>query len=174
MKRAILATCMGAAFAVGLSAQTTPPQTTPPQTPPQTTSPTQPPAGQSMSRDAAKSVTVTGCLKAGETPEAFMLSDLKWDSKGSTGAVGTSGTGAPATAPIAASSIKLTGSPSGTKLSEHVGHTVEVTGMLSDSKGSAAGSTTTEPAAPAKSSAAMGPALDVRSVKMVSSTCTAK
>jgi hypothetical protein len=85
---------MAAAFAVGLAAQTTPPQSTPPSQPP--TSQSQP----SMAdRDAAKTVTVTGCLKAGESPDSFMLSDIKWSSKDSksAGAVGTSGTaGAPA------------------------------------------------------------------------------
>ena len=71
---------------------------------------------------AAKPATVTGCLKAGDTPDSFMLSDLKWkDDK----AVGTAGT-TPAAPPVSATSLKLVGS----KLSDHVGHTVEVTGTI--------------------------------------------
>src|SRR5262245_39434838 len=70
MKRVLTGTCLAAAFAVGLAAQT-------PQNPPQN-----PPAGQppmQEAKDAAKNVTVTGCLKAGDTADSFILSDLKWD-----------------------------------------------------------------------------------------------
>ncbi len=122
MKRMIAGTCLAAAFAVGLSAQTYPPQTQPP------TPQTQPPAAQEP-KDAAKNVTVTGCLKAGDQPDTFILSDLKF--KKDDKAVGTSGSAA---APIAASTLKLIGSPSA-KLSEHLNKTVEVSGMISDGKG---------------------------------------
>jgi hypothetical protein len=98
MKRIIPAVCLAAVFAVGLSAQN------PPQTPPQTPQ-TQPPAQEAKS--PAKTVTVTGCLKAGETPESYLLSDLKFDNKDRP--VGTSGTETPPVPPNA--SLKLIGGP---------------------------------------------------------------
>lgn len=156
MKRVLAGTFMAATFAVGLAAQT-------PQNPP-STPPSQPPMQERES--ASKNITVTGCLKAGESADSFMLSDLKFGKAGDK-AVGTSGA-APA-AIGSATSLKLTGSPSGTKLSEHVGHTIEVTGTVSEKSASA-------PAAPAdpaaRPSPSATPALDVRTVKMVSATCT--
>ena len=84
MKRVFAGTFMAAAFAVGLAAQATTPQSQPPM---------------QEAKDAGKNVTVTGCLKAGDTADSFTLSDLKWkDDK----AVGTSGSAAPA---ISATSI---------------------------------------------------------------------
>jgi hypothetical protein len=153
----IAGTCLAAAFAVGLSAQTYPPQSQPP------TPQTQPPAAQEM-KDAAKTVTVTGCLKTGDQPDTFVLSDLKW-SKEKDKAVGTSGSAA---APISASSLKLIGSPS-TKLSEHVNHTVEVSGMISDIKADRP-ATPPSPSDPPRAKA--DPTLNVKTVSMVSSTCS--
>ena len=145
MKRVLTGSFMAAAFAVGLSAQTTPPQSAAPQAPPQA-----PPAMQE-SKDAAKTVTVSGCLKAGDSADSFMLSDLKWNrDKDAAGAVGTSGSAAPPAAVASATSLKII--PSGsTKLSEHVGHQVELTGTISDKARSAA------PAAPADPAAAPRP-----------------
>jgi len=147
MKKVLAGTFAAALLAVGVSAQT------PPQNPPM-----------QENKDAAKTHTVTGCLKAGDTPESFMLSDLKWkDDK----AVGTSGATTPAAPPVAATSLKLIPSAS-TKLSDHVGHTVEVTGTIGDkAAGSAAPS---DPAA--RPSASAQTALNVRNVRMVSATCT--
>jgi hypothetical protein len=159
MKRVLTGSFLAAAFAVGLSAQTTPPQTTPP------TPQSQPPMQES--KDAAKTVTVTGCLKAGDSAGSFQLSDLKWGNKDkSPGAVGTSGTPAPPAAIASATSLKI--NPGSTKLSEHVGHQVEVTGTVSDKAPSAA------PSDPASSrpSSASSPTIDARSVRMVSQTCT--
>jgi len=168
MKRVLTGSFVAAAFAVGLSAQTTPPQTTPPTQPP---TGAQPPMQES--RDSgSKNVTVTGCLKAGDSADSFTLSDLKFtkDTKG-TGAVGTSGAGAPPAAIASASTLKIIASGS-TKLSEHVGHTVEVTGTVSDKAKSP--TAPPDPAAPAArpSSSAGGPTVEARSVKMVSATCT--
>ncbi len=167
MKRMITGSFLAATFAVGLSAQTTPPQTPPstPQTTPQTSRP-------SSSMDDAKSVTVTGCLKAGSGADSFELSDLKWGSKDtkSPGAVGTSGSGAP-TGIGSASTLKIVPS-GGAKLSEHVGHTVEVTGSIEGkASGSATSPTPSDPAA-RPSASASGPTLEAKTVKMVSSTCT--
>ena len=110
MKKVITGTFAAALFAVGVSAQTP--------------AASQPPArGQRQMQDAAKPATVTGCLKAGDTPDSFMLSDLKWkDDK----AVGTAGSARQPRRRCRRRSLKLVGS----KLSDHVGHTVEVTGTI--------------------------------------------
>jgi hypothetical protein len=150
MKKAIAGTFMAATFAVGLAAQTPAPQSQPPM---------------QESKDAAKTVTVAGCLKAGDTADSFTLSDLKWSKDK---AVGTSGT--PDAPPIAASSLKLVPS-GGAKLADHVGHQVEVTGTIGDKadKGSAA---PTDPAArPAPASGAQA-SLNVRNVRMIAASCT--
>jgi len=144
---------MASVFAVGLSAQAPAPQS-------------QPQSQPAESKDAAKNVTVTGCLKAGDTPESFMLSDLKW---GSDKAVGTAGSAAPA---ISATSVKLVGSPSSGKLADHVGHTIEVTGSIE--KADKAPSAAADPAAKPPASSSSAPALNVRNVKMVAATCQAQ
>ena len=79
-------------------------------------------------KDAPKGVTVTGCLKAGETAESYLLSDLKWADKASER--GNLGVVTPTAPAATATALNLVGSPSGTKLSDHVGHTVEVTGAI--------------------------------------------
>jgi hypothetical protein len=170
MKRVLTGSFMAAAFAVGLSAQTTPPQT-PPTTPPSSPSSPSSPSQSSQDRDS-KNITVTGCLKAGDSADSFTLSDLKWGGSKGSGAVGTSGaTGGGAPAGMA-SATTLTIKPSAsTKLSEHVGHQVEVTGSVSDSAKSS--STSTTPADPAaRPSSASGPTIEARSVRMVSATCS--
>jgi hypothetical protein len=75
---------------------------------------------------------------------------------------------------VTATSLKLIPSAS-TKLSEHVGHTIEVTGTISDkaASGSAAPSDpAARPSAGAQTSASAQTALNVRNVRMVSATCT--
>jgi hypothetical protein len=159
MKRVFAGTIVAAAFAVGLSAQTTPPpaQTTPPQSQPM-----------QEAKDAAKTVTVTGCLKAGEGTDTFILSGLKWTQDK---AVGTAGATAPA---ITATELKLVSSASGTNLSSHVGHTVEVTGTIGDKADKAdkpmASTNPPEAARPAPG-ASTQTSLNVRSLKMIAATC---
>ena len=150
MKQVFASGVIAAAFAVSLSAQA-PPQSQPMQ----------------ESKDAAKTVTVTGCLKAGDTPESYLLSDLKWSQDK---AVGTAGSATPATPPVAATSLKLIGTPS-TKLNDHVGHTVEVSGTIGD-KADKAGST--DPAARPAPAAGAQASLNVRNVRMIAATCTAQ
>ena len=130
MKKVIAGTFMAATFAVGLAAQTPAPQSQPPQS--------QPPM---ESKDAAKTVTVAGCLKAGDSADSFTLSDLKWSKDK---AVGTSGS--PDAPPIAASSLKLVPS-GGAKLADHVGHQVEVTGTIGDKADKGSASPAGDPAA---------------------------
>ncbi len=186
MKRVLTGTCLAAAFAVGLAAQT-PSQT--PQTPPSTTPQTPPSSSypsSSQDRDSAKTVTVTGCLKAGDSADSYTLSDLKWggSSKSSTGAgaVGTSGsTSAPAEIG-SATTLKII--PGSTKLSEHVGHQVEITGTVGDKSSSSSSATTsptdptagrpssTSPSASASASSSSSPSFQAKSVRMVSSTCS--
>ena len=167
MNQVVSGTFLAAAFAVGLSAQTPAPQTPAPQTPtPQSSAP------MADARDSAKTVTVTGCLKAGEQADSFVLSDIKWDKSKdkdrASGAVGTSGSTAASPAIASATTLKLNPSPS-TKLAEHVGHQVEVSGTISD-RATTNAAPPSDPAAtrPAKADAA----LDVRNVKMLAATCS--
>jgi hypothetical protein len=150
MKRLFTGSCLAALCAVTLSAQT----------------PSQPPASPA-GQDTMKTVTATGCLRAGDQPDSFVLSNVKWSDKAA-GATGTSGT--PATPAPSATSIKLIGAPAGEKLTEHIGHTVEVTGSIAPKSPSAA-----PPAGEATGGKAKDePSLNVRTVKMVSSSCDAK
>ncbi len=177
MKRVFTGTCLAAAFAVGLAAQTPQtPQPTPstPQTPPSSSYP----ASASQDRDSAKTVTVTGCLKAGESADSFTLSDLKWggSDKGA-GAVGTSGSTAAPAAIGSATTLKIV--PGSTKLSEHVGHQVEITGTVGDKSSSSASATTSpsdpaagRPSATASATSSSSPSFNAKSVKMVSATCS--
>jgi hypothetical protein len=168
MKRVLTGTFLAATFAVGLSAQAPTPQSPTPSTTP--SSPSQSPSYEP--KDSAKAVTVTGCLKAGDSPDSFILSDLKFGDKKAPGAVGTSGS-APAPAAIAsATTLKL--NPGSAKLTDHVGHTVEVTGAVGTKAESSATTTPSDPAASPRASASAGPSLDVKSVKMVSDSCTPK
>jgi hypothetical protein len=168
MKRVFTGTCLAAVFAVGLSAQSTGTQ-------PQT---------YGQEKKDSKDVTVTGCLRAGDEPNTYVLQDVKWDDKDKSATGAAAGTGAPtgtagaASAAMAATKIKLIGAPAGVQLSEHVGHTVQITGMLapaaakSTAGGAAAGAATgTAGTAGAAASAAKDQALNVRTVKMVSSSC---
>jgi len=163
------------ALTMSLSAQSAPPAggqqpTTPPQAP--TTSS----AGMQRSADAQNTVTLTGCLEratasaaaptgttgaaAGASSAAakFVLNNVT--ASPSAGAAGTAGTTGAARA--TASSYSLDGEDS--KLSPHVGHKVEITGMV-DSR-SATGA---EKAGEASASA---PKLKVTAVKMIASSCT--
>jgi hypothetical protein len=172
MKRVITGTFLAATFAVGLSAQSPTPQSPTPSTTPSSPSPSAQSPGYE-SKDAAKAVTVTGCLKAGDSADSFILSDLKFSDKKAPGAVGTSGS-APAPAAIAsATTLKIIPSAS-TKLTDHVGHTVEVTGTVGAKADAGAATPPADPTASPRASASSGPSLSASSVKMVSETCTPK
>jgi len=147
MKRVFAATCLAAAFAVGLAAQQ------PPQTPSQTS-------------DKDKTVTLTGCVRAGEQPGSFVLANIKADEKAPPGATGTSGTTpAPDTKDFENATVRLANAPASVNLSEHVGHQVQVTGTVAP-----AAATGTSGAEPSKSSKPEK-SLNVRTVTMVSSSC---
>ena len=88
-------------------------------------------AASQESKEKEKVITVTGCLRAGEETGTFVLSNVKWQDKdkAAPGTTGTAGTESPAPAPI---SMRLVGTPSGVRMSEHLGHTVEITGFIVD------------------------------------------
>ncbi len=82
-------------------------------------------------------LTVIGCLRAGAEPGSYVLNNLEWRdvSANPTGTSGTTSSTPPAGPPpsaVSASTLKLVGTGTSTKLSEHVGHKVEITGTLVD------------------------------------------
>ena len=171
MKQVLTGIFLAATFAGGLSAQSAaPPQSPYPQAPPMRDS--------KESKDAAKTLTVTGCLKAGDLADSFILSDLKWSDKAKgTGPIGTSGSVALPAEIASATTLKIIPGPT-TKLSDHVGHTVELTGTVGDKDKADRDATTTPPphptpeSTPPSPSASSGPSFEVRTLKMVSGTCT--
>ena len=152
MKRLIISTCTAMAFAVGLAAQTPAPAG-------------QQPAKPDQSAAAEKTVTLKGCLKAGDTAESFVLADAAPVSE----TAGTTGTSA-----VKGQTVRLIGSPAGTNLKEHVGHMVEATGMITaGAKSSAPAATPGAPAGGAASSAASDTArLNVKAFKHLETKCS--
>ena len=113
-------TCLAVTFAAALSAQA--------------------PAAQPPAKDlpAPRTLTVVGCMRAAIEPNSFVLSDLEWrNTESPTGTSGSTGTGSTAVPPEAASAVtlRLVQPPGGVRLSEHVGHKVEITGTLIDEAG---------------------------------------
>jgi hypothetical protein len=163
MTRVFTGTCLAVLCAAGLAAQ----------------APTG--SAEPQAQDSMKTVTVTGCLRAGEAPDTFVLSDAKLDDKGRTtpSPTGTSGTGSAAAATAApATTVRLVGSPAGVTMTEHIGHTVEVTGVLSDAKDKGvAGTTGSGTGGDQTSRSRAGQSdkpeqtLTVRTLKTVSSSC---
>jgi hypothetical protein len=102
------------------------------------------PAAQSAStQQSAKPaiLTVTGCLRSGVDPDTYILANLKWKAPAPPG--GTAGTTAAAesaapSAAASATSLRLVGGPA-VRLADHVGHMVEVTGILTDESAPAPG-----------------------------------
>jgi hypothetical protein len=165
MNRIIPSVCIALAFAVSLGAQST------------SQYPSEQPQSQKMS--SGDSVSLTGCLREGDTPGTYVLTDLDSSALRELGAEpsGTAGTtGAPgAAAGSAAGSkdIKVQLSPQATvDLKEHVGQQVSVTGMLDKAAG--ATGTTGAPGAGSSMGDKDAHKLNVKSVKMVSSTCPPK
>ena len=176
MKRFIPTACLAAAFAVGLSAQT--PSPAPAGQPPSPAPAGQPPSSAPQAQaSGGKNVTVTGCLKAGDEPGSFALSNVKTaaakDAPGATppATTGTTGTAGSAASLESASSVKLTGSPAGGNLAEHVGHTVRISGAVSAAAPSGGAAAGDKPAAGAPAAKA-GPSIEVSSISMVSASCS--
>jgi hypothetical protein len=167
MKALFSTACLAAAFVIALPAQSSQGQTTPDQ----------------KETQKAQILTVTGCLRAGIEANSFVLSDLQWiGSETPAGTTGTPPRGAP---PAAASAVtlRLVGAPGGVRLSEHVGHKVEITGSLIDEAvpiagpaaiaraGTGTGGDQTSRTGEAKSQAQPEPTLNVRTVKMIADKC---
>ena len=128
-----------------------------------------PPSSQPPQSMSAKAITVTGCLQraqqaptgttgtAGAAPSAaatkFALTNAAMSTTGTAGA-----TNPPSTA--VASEYRLDYDDA--KLTPHVGHKVEITGMVEPPK---------SPTQPPAASAANAPTLKVDSIKMVAATC---
>jgi hypothetical protein len=150
MKRLMTSTCLAAAFAVGLAAQST-----------STGTSSQEPQRQ---QNGPRPVTATGCLRAGDTAGTYMLTDVQMQGGGrrggdttSTTAGTTGGTTAGTTA--SGSTTAATGGGQGrgnmpttlmlnpaadVDLKAHVGHKIEVTGTTTGGRpqGTAGGTTT--------------------------------
>lgn len=158
-------------FAIGLSAQTTPPSS-------QTSRP--------QSSSASDRITVTGCLQkdsasatagatgtsgttsATATASGFVLNVTPSSSSPSSSTSATT----PSTSGTSASNYKLDGEDS--KLSPHVGHKVEITGTVDKSMSSTApsGSTSTSSTSGTSSSSSNAPKLKVDSVRMIAASCS--
>jgi hypothetical protein len=161
MKRILIGTCAALACAVSLAAQT--PATSPPQDPPRAAPP---------STTAEKTITLKGCLRAGDQPDAFVLANASSAME----TTGTTGTPAGAAAPAMKNkTVRLIGAPAGFSLKEHVGHTVEVTGMIAPQGASpSAGATPpagATPGAAATTGSSADARLNVKNVKHVDAKC---
>ena len=156
MTRVLVASCVAAVCSVGLAAQT-PPAGSTPQSP---SAPREQAAQKSDSME--KSTVLRGCLRAGEQAGTYVLSNAS---------ATTGGT-------LKNATVELSGTPSGTNLSEHVGDTVEVTGMMAGASASASASGSaatsasgsTKPGATGTAGAAKAK-LNVKSVKHVKDGC---
>jgi hypothetical protein len=138
--------------------------------------PEQKPAEKSKS---AQTVTIAGCVREGDTPNSFLLSNVDASAlaSGATGTAGTPPAGTPATAPTT-TTVQLISSAD-IDLKKHVGHKVEVSGTISPA--GAAGTTgmpskpttdtTAREAEKEKDKSKPAHKLNVRSVKHVSETC---
>jgi len=152
MKRTILATCLAGACAVALSAQT-PTQQPPPTSTAGTTGATTDTTGGQRTRGGP--MTITGCLKAGDTAGTYMLTNVQGmghrpgaggGAGDTTGAGGTTA-GATTTSPQGGqgrgmNEVMLTAT-SDVDLKPHVGHKIEVTGTPARGAGQGSGATTT-------------------------------
>jgi hypothetical protein len=98
-----------------------------------------------QARTDEKAVTIVGCLRAGETPNTFVLANVKDESAARMPATDPNPANPPATPPAnppatppqdpssigttgMANEVKLIGAPADLDLSKHVGHTVAITG----------------------------------------------
>jgi len=165
MSRTVFGMCMAAAFGVAtLAAQSTSTSTA------QTTT---------MNKD---NITVSGCLQK-DARGGFVLNNAQIDttadksssSYGSSSTTGTTGSASStSTSSMSASTWKLEGSSS--DLEEHIGHKIQVTGKERPAASPETGATTTGTTGTTgtSSSTAMdhSRSLDVKSVKMVSSSCS--
>lgn len=133
MMRVLSSTCLALLCAAGLAAQS--------QTADQRKS--------EQARTDEKAVTIVGCLRAGDTPNTFVLANVKDESAAQTTATNPNPANPPATPPAnppanppatppqdpasigtagMAKEVTLIGAPASLDLAKHVGHTVAITG----------------------------------------------
>jgi hypothetical protein len=116
-----------------------------------------------------KSVIITGCLRAGETPNSYVLANVKDDASTTAAATPSTPPSAGTSGAMASGEVKLIGAPASLDLSKHVGHTVAITGSWA-----AAGKsqpTGTSGAAGAASASSSARSFNVKSMKHQSETC---
>jgi hypothetical protein len=136
-----------------------------------------------------KEITVTGCLQRDSSGSGFVLANAMVDDgmkSSSSGATGTTGgtstatsttgsaTGATSATPDSMNAYKLEGSSS--DLEKHVGHKIQVTGRAPSMNSSTSSTTTTTGTTGSTTTGATtketSKRLDVKSVKMISSSCS--
>lgn len=184
MKRVFASTCLAIFCAAGLAAQT--------QADDQRRKASDP------AKAEEKTVTITGCLRAGDTPNSFVLANVKADEAGARTTAPTPSTPpAPPTPPstppsnppstppspptppdrpatagtsgaMGSGEVRLIGAPANMDLSKHVGHTVAITGSWAPAS-KAAQPTGTSGASGAAASAAKS--FNVKSMAHKSDTC---
>lgn len=141
--------------------------------------PEQKPSEKQMPSKSGQTVTITGCVREGDTPNSFLLANV--DPKAlaaQPGTAGTAGTPPPpagAAATAAATTSVLLISTADIDLTKHVGHKVEVSGMIAPAKPEAgAAGTAGTPTTEAEKDKSKAPAhkLTVRSVKHISESCS--
>ncbi len=128
-----------------------------------------PKADDKMAKDA-KDLTVTGCVAAGTEPNTFILT-----AKAASPDVAAPAPTTPPAEGAAAASTVTYRLDSPEKVKAHLGHQVEVTGRLDDTKGTAKEATPPAPDAtqPAGTSGKQPSLkLNVKAVKMLSATCS--
>ncbi len=179
MKRVFTSTCLALLCAAGLAAQTQADDQRRKSEP---------------ARADEKSVTIVGCLRAGETPNSFVLANMKLDEATAPAKApdtppspttppteppsnpATPPT-APATAPapavgtsgsMASGDVRLIGAPANLDLSKHVGHTVAITGSWAPASKSARPTGTSGTEGPG---AADAKSFNVKSMAHRSDTC---
>ena len=155
--------------AAGVAAQTPPPGPANPGPPP-----------------GGSTVTATGCIRAGAEPGGYTLANITWDGDAAAkdGKAGqhhpaSPEGGAPAPSSARPQTMRLAGAIERLKVSDHVGHTVTVTGMIASEDPIVTpavvlpeppiGDTTSREAA--AKDAARRQVLNVRSLTMVKAAC---
>jgi hypothetical protein len=144
--------------------------------------PEQKPSEKQMPSKSGQTVTITGCVREGDTPNTFLLANVDpkaLSAQPGAGATGTAGTPPPAGAAATAAAMTsvLLISTADIDLTKHVGHKVEVSGVIAPAKpeaGTAGTPTTDTTAREAEKDKSKAPAhkLTVRSVKHISETCS--
>jgi hypothetical protein len=120
---------------------------------------------------AAKEAKLTGCVQAGTSPGGFELTGVKKGMGENASSASSPSASAGASASGKSGNVKLS-TAAGVDLAAQVGHTVEVTGSWRAGD-SASSPSAAAPAPSASASAGGDKTFQVKSIKMVSSLCSA-